>query len=218
MPGPISGRRIVEAMIQSGEKAVVDFRRISGGEWFDEAPEYFLTTYVALAVKQIESAYVLLEPSVGQTRKFAGSVRRGRASKHERRCGRFDVVLYWANGSPRAAIEVKSPVYSVTEQQIHPDIDRICSSLSVDNGSTFQFGAFLFYASAGEPERRHGNACERLCDLLERLEKSAIERAIGREAEAKLLQGGMHGGREGDGGAWCIASVVITPFGGMRSF
>ncbi len=47
MPGPTRSRKLVEAMIRSGEKAAAHFCQISGGEWFDEAPEYFLSTYVA---------------------------------------------------------------------------------------------------------------------------------------------------------------------------
>ena len=93
MPGPISGLELVEAMIRYGEKAVEDFSFISGGEWFDEAPEYFLTTYIARSVGDQGNTYALLEVPVGQTRKEAGASRRGRAAEHERRNGRFDVVL-----------------------------------------------------------------------------------------------------------------------------
>jgi hypothetical protein len=218
MPGPISGLELVEAMIRYGEKAVEDFSFISGGEWFDEAPEYFLTTYIARSVGDQGNTYALLEVPVGQTRKEAGASRRGRAAEHERRNGRFDVVFYWANGSPRAAVEIKSPVWSAAEQKIHPDIDRLSSALLANNDSTFQFGVFLFYASVSKPERKHNNASQRMRELLGRIEQKAIDRAAKQRAEAILIPGAVHKGKEDEDGAWSIASLVITRVGGKRNF
>ncbi|WP_374479430.1 hypothetical protein [Zoogloea sp.] len=218
MPGLISGLELVEAMISSGEKAVADFFHISGGEWFDEAPEYFLSTYVARSAGNHANTFALLEVPVDITRREAGASRRGRAASHERRNGRFDVVLYWANGNPRAAVEIKSPIWSATGQQIHPDIDRLCSALLANSDSTFQFGAFFFYASVGKPKRKHDNATQRMRDLLARIEEKAIERAAVRGAEAILIPGSVHRGKEDEDGAWSIASLVITRAGGKRSF
>jgi len=205
-------------MIRSGEKAAAHFCQISGGEWFDEAPEYFLSTYVARSAGNHENTFALLEVQVDQTRKEAGASRRGRAANHERRNGRFDVVLYWANGNPRAAVEIKSPIWDVTEQQIRPDIDRLCSALLANSSSTFQFGVFLFYASVGKPERKHDNATQRMRDLLERIEEKAIEWTARRGAEVILIPGAVHKGKEDEDGAWSIASLVITRTGGKRSF
>lgn len=218
MPGPISGLELVEAMIRSGEQAVKDFSSISGGEWFDAAPEYFLTTYIARSVGNQGNAYALLEASVDETRKEADASRSGRAAKHERRNGRFDVVLYWKNGYPRAAVEIKSPVWTATEAQIFPDIDRLCSSLVANKDSSFQFGAFLFYASVCDPTFKHDNASQRMRGLLGRLEGKAIERASGKGAEAILISGAVHRGKEEESGAWSIASLVITRVGGTRNF
>lgn len=218
MPGPISGLDLVEAMNRSGEKAVKDFSSISGGEWFDAAPEYYLTTYIAQSVGNQGNAYALLEVSVDETRREAGASRHGRPAKHERRNGRFDVVLYWTNGNPRAAVEIKSPVWAATEAQILPDIDRLCSSLVANKDSSFQFGVFLFYASVGGPKIKHDNASKRMRDLLDRIEDKAIKRASGKGAEAILVPGAVHRGKEDESGAWSIASLVITRAGGARNF
>ncbi len=218
MPGPKTGLELVKAMIRGGEKAYQDFFRISGGEWFDEAPEYFLTTYVAGAAGNGENSYALLEVPVNMTRKEAGAIRRGRPAMHERKNGRFDVVLYWANGNPRAAVEVKSPIWSATRQKIIPDIDRLCTTLVASKDSTFQFCAFLFYASVSKPNRKHDNPSQRLRALLGRIEARACEKVVEHGVKAVLVPGSVHSGNEVDDGAWAIAAVVVARPTGIRNF
>lgn len=218
MPGPNSGVDLIDAMIKGGERAVSDFSHISGGEWFDEAPEYFLTTYVAWSVGDLESTYALLEVSVDQARKEAGATRRGRPADHERRNGRFDVVVYWAGDKPRGAVEIKSPIWAATENIIYPDIHELCSVLKANNDSTFQFCAFVYYASVSEPERKHNNASHRLRDLLSRIEEKAIELANEHGVEGISIPGPIRRGSGDSGGAWCIATLVFTRKGGKQSF
>lgn len=213
--GPDSGRELIQAMIKGGERAVSDFSCISGGEWFDEAPEYFLTTYVAWAVGNLESSYVLLEVSVDQARKEAGALRRGRPSDYERRNGRFDVVLYWANDKPRGAIDIKTRVWAKTENQFHPDIHRLCSVLSANRDSTFQFCVFLYYASVGTPNE---TAVTRLRDLLGRIKDDADQLAREHGVEVIAVPGKLHPAKGMDVGAWCISTLVFTKKGGMPSF
>jgi len=217
MAGPDRGLDLIDAMIRGGEQAVAEFRYISGCEWFDEAPEYFLTTFVASSVSSSKSTYSLLEVSVNNSRKEAIALRRGRPANHERRNGRFDIVVYWANDKPRGAVEVKSPIRSVTEQQIKPDIDELCSALSASKNSTFQFGAFIYYAIVTEPKRIHDNASQRLRDLLERIDSKANEIAKSHRVDCLSIPGTIHRGENG-GGAWCIAALVFTHEGGLQSF
>ena len=218
MAGPDSGIDLINAMIGGGEKAVSEFRLISGGEWFDEAPEYFLTTHVASSVKSFNSTCSLLEVSVGSSRKEAGASRRGRPADHERRNGRFDIVVYWSNDNPRGAVEIKSPIWSATEQQIQPDIDELCATLSANKDSTFQFCSFVYYASVAEPERKHDNASQRLRDLLCRIEDKASELAKKHGVDNLSIRGSIHRGENGEDGAWCIAALVFTRKGGKQSF
>ena len=218
MAGPDSGLDLISAMIRGGEKAVSEFNWISGGEWFDEAPEYFLTTYVATSIRSFNNTFSLLEVSVDGTRKSAGASRLGRPANHERRNGRFDVVIYWANDTPRGAVEIKSPIWSVTENLIQPDIDELCSALCANTDSTLQFGAFIFYASSGNPNRLHNSASERLRDLLKRIDKFSSDLAKSHGIDNILIPGAIHRGDEVDGGAWCIAALVFTRKGGKQSF
>lgn len=212
----ISGLDLVKGMISGGEEAVTAFSHLSGGEWFDEAPEYFLTSAVAQSAGRYESTNALLEVNVDSTRREAGASRRGRAASHERRNGRFDVVVYWANGTPRAAVEVKSPIGSASENLIAPDIDRLSSSLAVSKESSLQFGVFLFYASVSQPQRKHESSEHRLQELLDRIEQKAKERATSHGANAIPVRGSIH--TEGEEGAWVISSVVIVHPGSERTF
>jgi len=218
MAGPDSGSNLIDTMIRGGEKAVADFTYLSGGEWFDEAPEYFLTTYIASSVCQSKSTYSLLEVSINNSRKEAGALRRGRPANHERRNGRFDIVVYWSNDKPRGAIEIKTPIWSVTEQLIKPDIDELCSALIATENSTFQFGAFIYYASVSEPERKHDNSSQRLRNLLGRIEDKASKLATFHGIDCLSKSGAIHRGDKGEGGAWCISALVFTRKGGLQSF
>lgn len=215
MPGPNSGVDLIDAMIKGGERAVSDFSHISGGEWFDEAPEYFLTTYVAWSVGNLESTYALLEVSVDQTRKEAGAKRLGRPANHERRNGRFDIVVYWSNDRPRGAVEIKSRIWAATAELIHPDIHELCSALSANHDSSFQFCSFLYYASVAKP---NDTARDRMGKLLKRINEIAIELASGHGVEVISIPGKIHLGKDKDDGAWCIASLVFTRKGGIQSF
>jgi len=169
MPGPTSAHMLVSAMIKGGEKAVKDFSAISGDEWFGEAPEYVLTTYACGGLRNIENSSALFEVSVGEMRSAAGAIRRGRPAEHERLNGRIDFVIYWANQLPRAAIEVKSPIWSADKARLVPDFVELCRALLACSSSSLQFCGFVFYASVDEPERKHKNTKQRLRGLLDRV-------------------------------------------------
>lgn len=215
---PDKGNDLVDALIKGGEKAVRDFSSISGGEWFDEAPEYFLTTYIASELKNLEKTTALLEVSVSQCRKEAGATRRGRPAKAERRNGRYDVVAYWANGSPRGAIEVKSPIWVNDQARLMPDFTRLCLTLNANQSATFQFCAFVFYASVSDPENGYDNASKRLRELVSRIEETALDVAKENGVRKTLKSGAIRRGKNEGDGAWCIACITFTNKGGESSF
>lgn len=210
--GPTKASEIIEALIKGGEQAVADFFEVSGGECFDEAPEYLLTSYAAMSIKRVDKAYALIEVSVDLTRKEAGACRPGRPAYDERRNGRFDVVVYWDNGYPRGMVEVKSPIYIDDQTKLNPDFIRICKTLKAHPGSTFQFGTFLFYSYVPEPVDTsvHENSTKRMKSLLDKLEGRASDVAKKHNLQAKLERGPIHRGKSEDGGAWCISAIVFT--------
>ncbi len=218
--GADKGIELLECLIRGGEKAVAEFNELSGGDRFDEAPEYFLTTYLASSIKEFEKTTALLEVHVGETRKKAGAIRRGRSAKKERRNGRFDIVVYWANGKPRGAIEVKSPLWIVDEKKLGPDFDELSTAISASNDSTFQFTAFVYYASVSKPKpnQKHSNSSKKLRDLVAKIH----DRAKGAAKEHKLVAisrlGSVHRDNSVEGRAWCLAAIVFARKSGGRSF
>ena len=216
--GADKGTELLNCLIRSGEKAVADFSELSGGYWFDDAPEYFLTTYLATAVKKLEKTSALLEVNVDETRQEAGAYRQGRPAKNERRNGRFDLVIYWSNGNPRGAIEVKSPLWVVDENKLGPDFERLCKTISANRDSTFQFGAFVYYASVSDPKQKHANASKKLEDLIKNIFEKAKSCAKEHDLSATSWPGSIHRGKETGDGAWCLAGIVFTRKGGEQYF
>ncbi|MCF8150007.1 MAG: hypothetical protein K9K30_01390 [Burkholderiaceae bacterium] len=216
--GADRGAEILDCLIRGGEKAVADFAEISGGDWFDEAPEYFLTTYLASSVRKLEKTYALLEVNVDETRQEAGARRRGRPAKNERRNGRFDFVIYGANDKPRGSIEVKSPLWVVDENRLGPDFERLVTSISANRDSSFQFGAFIYYASVSDPKAKHNNATAKLRELVTKIHDRAKGAAKEHGLVATSCPGSIHRGNEDDDGAWCVSAIVFTQKGGERYF
>jgi len=216
--GADKGAELLDCLIRGGEKAVAEFGDLSGGEWFDEAPEYFLTTYLASSVRKLEKTTVLLEVHVGATRKEAGAYRRGRPAKNERRNGRFDLVVYWANGKPRGAIEVKSPLWIVDEKKLGADFIELCKCISANDDSSFQFTAFVYYASVSHPKQKHDNSSEKLRELVDKVHKRAEISAKELDLVAKSWPGSIHRGKGDCDDAWCVAAIVFVRKHGERSF
>ena len=217
--GPTKMKEIIDVLLGGGEKAVMDFCELSGGEWFDEAPEYFLTSYAAMSIKNVEKTYALLEVSVARTRKDAGAIRRGRVASDERMNGRFDVVLYWANGRPRGVVEVKSPIWFDSTAKCDPDFTRICKTINANCDSSFQFGIFLFYASVGKPQNTniHDNSNTRIETLLEKIKVRAFKVAKDHNLDIHLERSPVHTGDDDEDGVWCVCAIAFTRKGGTSN-
>ena len=110
-------------------KAHADYERWTGGDWLFYAPEYLLTTYIAqeIATHRDHGYYLSLEHNARHAIREAGGLRAGRPRQDLRLGGRFDILLWWAKGTPRAIIEVKKHVSAF--EHIEEDVSRICSVL-----------------------------------------------------------------------------------------
>lgn len=98
------------------------------------------------------------------------------AAQKLRNNGRFDLIIWWGGGMPRAAIEVKNQVHSYS--QIYKNVERIESLIKINNNnSSLQFGANMFYTSCITTS--HGSAKEklekRLGHLLNQLKEHVTE-------------------------------------------
>lgn len=215
--GPDAGIEIINAAIKGGVKAYNEYYMLSGGFWLHNAPEYFLTTHAALALKKFDSTTLALEVSVKESRKEANAVKNGRPSGGERRGGRYDIVLYRADGKPRGCLEVKSRIFSVDRKRLVPDFVRLCKTLNSKSRSSIQFSGLLFYSSISEPKQGSDNEKQRLGKLIQRVSNLAKESTDKYGVSHTLVQGKIHVDRDW-GGAWCVSCIVFSNTGTEQSF
>ncbi len=148
MPRQIDQSRLFQAILNGVKNAQDFYEDCSGGHWLWEAPEFLISTHIAQSVSKLKgSALVTLESNVRSALSDAAAKSRGAPPTKLRSNGRFDLVIWWGGGTPRAAIEVKNQVVSYS--QIYKDVERIQSLVKRKSDSTtFQFGAIVFYTSA----------------------------------------------------------------------
>ena len=142
---------VIENILKGIARAQREYERWSGC-WVWEAPEYLLTTCVATEISSYRqvSYSVTLENSVRAAIDDAGGMGQGRPRNDLRPDGKFDILLWWANDTPRTVIEVKRHVRRFRD--IRSDVARICSVL--DQADTIRNGLVAYYSSiAGEPEK-----------------------------------------------------------------
>ena len=180
MPYPMA--KIIENTLKGIGKAQRDYERWSGGNWLYQAPEYLMTTYVAkeLATYTEHSYYITLEHNTAEAVSDAGGMRPGRPRNDLRPNGRFDILLWWGNGSPRAIIEAKKHISQY--KHISADVSRMCTVL--EQHTTIGHGIMAYYtAHYGGERRRLRNF---LLTRLETIEKETQNYVQGRRTEMSV--------------------------------
>lgn len=147
MPAQVSIAAIARGAINGIVKAQRAYEDWSGGEWLWCAPEYFSTVFVAQEISKLDgSKYVTVEHGANAAIEDAGARGRGKLHHKIRANGRFDILLWWADETPRAPIEVKCQVTRI--EKIKADLLRIEKVIHRNKqDSTFQFGMVVFYSS-----------------------------------------------------------------------
>ncbi|MCT7579294.1 hypothetical protein [Aliarcobacter butzleri] len=158
-------------LIDTTLSAIIDshetYLEWSGNEWLWNAPEYLLTVKIAEKLANInKNKFITLEDNVKKTLDNAGSKGQGKISSKIRANGRFDIVLWWAKGDPRAIIEVKHRVYKFAN--IEEDIIRIIETIKRKSSeSSIKYGLVAFYMS----EFYKNNAKDKLSNKINNLFK-----------------------------------------------
>jgi hypothetical protein len=153
MPRQISQERITEAILDGICNAEKAYEKWSGGEILAYTAEHVLYGFLAKSIMKIPgSKYIEIEPRCKVIIEAACGKRRGRLPKAARPEGHIDMLLWWADNTPRAVIEIKNNVYNYSGQ-CDTDIKRIVKMLSMSN-TTLQFGIFAFYSSADGGKRK----------------------------------------------------------------
>ena len=162
MPTTFSKSSLVKSIRVGIEKAFSAYY-LGASEWLDNAPEYFATSHIFLAInKPGNVGYITLEEQIRESLKKAAATQRGRRHKTLAGMKRFDIVVWNQYESPRVAIEVKSPVYSF-EKKVKNDIERLKKTLRQNKkNSSFKYGVLAMYSSIGIPKRNYKTAREAL--------------------------------------------------------
>ena len=202
MAGPLS----VEDVIAASLKGIVEAQKVYeawSGEWLWCAPEYFSTIYVAREIGKMSAPkYITLENSAASAIKDAGAQGRGKLHSAIRANGRFDILLWWANGKPRAPIEVKCQVLKI--DKIKADIERISKVIHRNKTqSSINFGAVVFYSSCVDDKTF--TAKEKISKSLENILRDAKSIA-GDSCQVLLQQTKIY--VVGDS-AWAGAAIVL---------
>ncbi|CAB3628307.1 hypothetical protein [Achromobacter dolens] len=124
--GPVSVLVVQNAIVAGIKKAAGAYPKISGLS-LDAAPEYFLTTSIAVQVGRL-GVLIDLEKSVKETLINSGAISTGVVPKDIRGNGRFDMVVHKKNEKPRFLVEVKHPVGSF--HRIERDVKRLSAVLA----------------------------------------------------------------------------------------
>lgn len=203
MKGRVSKLAVIEGCIQGVVSAQNQYEEMSGGDWVCWAPEYFITSCIAQSLNKIQGGkYVTIENGAYDALDYASAVGKGRFHKDIRSNGRFDLLLWWAKGDPRAVIEVKNRVCKKT--QYEADLKRIIAVLKrKKHESTMEFGALVFYTSIDDSLAR--TALEKLEQRSLTIEKNAKE-IVGSDFCATLHRSKI---KVEDKSAWVASCILI---------
>jgi hypothetical protein len=204
----VTGPMSTEAVIASSLKGIVAAQKAYeswSDEWLWNAPEYFSTVFVAKEIaRNGASKYITLENSAKSAIKDAGARGRGRLHSAIRANGRFDILLWWSNGKPRAPIEVKCQVTKA--DKIISDIRRIAKVIHRNKDeSSIAFGAVIFYISFRDDATF--TAKERITKSLKNI-LDEVRDEVGFSCQITLQKSRIY--VEGDS-AWAGAAVVLRP-------
>lgn len=204
MPAQVSIATVARGALNGIVKAQREYEKWSGGEWLWCAPEYIATAFVAQEIFKLDGTkYVTVEHGANAAISDAGARGRGKLHHKIRANGRFDILLWWADETPRAPIEVKRHVRSV--EKIKADLQRIGTVINRSKqNSSFQFGMVIFYSSC-----KDGKGFSAKEKLSKRLEKIALDcKKLVPKCTAKMSSSKIY--TDGDS-AWVASAIVLRP-------
>lgn len=204
MPAQISIAKIARGAVNGIVRAQRAYENWSCGEWLWCAPEYFSTVFVAQEISKLDgSKYVTMEHGAKAAIEDAGARGRGKLHHKIRGNGRFDILLWWANDTPRAPIEVKCQVARI--EKIKSDLLRIGKVIHRSKqDSSFQFGMTIFYSSC--KDSKGFSAKEILIKRLENINSNCRE--LLPNCTIKMSSSRIY--TDGDS-AWVASAIVLKP-------
>jgi hypothetical protein len=207
LAGPLPIKDVIAALLKGVVEAHKAYEAWSD-EWLWQAPEYFTTVFIARELGKLKSAkYVTLENSAKAAIEDARARGRGRLHSELRAKGRFDILLWWGNGTPRAPIEVKSQVLNIGK--ISSDVKRISQAVTrKKSDSSIAFGAVVFYSSCNKDGTFA--ASERLQKSLDNILRDA-KKLVADACHISMKSSQIN---EVADSAWVAAALILSPKNG----
>lgn len=204
MSGKISMPTIARGAVNGIVEAQRAYEKWSGGEWLWCAHEHISTAFVAQELSKLDGAqYVTVEHGVKKAIEDAGARGRGKLHHKIRAGGKFDILLWWGDETPRAPIEVKRQVTQIAK--IKPDLQRIEKVIHRGKAdSSIQFGMVVFYSSCRDA--KDFSAKEILSKRLENINtdcKALLPNCTVKMSSSKIYI-------DGDS-AWVASAIVLQP-------
>lgn len=203
----IPKKQVFGSVLRGVEQASESFCKISGWESLWYAPEYFLTCAIARELAESGSGETTIEDGVRETMEIAGANGPGKPRNGLRKGGRFDLVLWWKQGTPRAVIEVKHPLYSPSKV-FEEDIVRIRDVLeaSLKTGGSFQFGGLAFWTGANQTNEKPDSVKKRIIEI----RKSLLKSARGLAGDRFVVTPHSGNIKTEDNGKWGWAAMLLV--------
>lgn len=210
--GPVRGSEIISRLIEGAEKACREYIEISGRPSPGAAPESFIQAGAARALNKVKKTWVVLEESVLDAYSASQPPKRG-PKKGIVSKGRYDIVAYWKSKSPRAAIEVKSPLNALVKQKYEKDFNRLIATMRGHPDASFQYGIFLFLTVKKGPRSNFSKASQKIDELVDKLCEKAAAKCL--DEVNKQIKVFVHDGNtyplqsETGSGAWRVTALVF---------
>ena len=180
------------AIVEGVRTAFTTYERASGGYWLWHAPESFMQASIFQKLSALSPGFATLEASptrIGMDLEL----KRDRRSDKMRDQQRFDILYWYANGMPRAIVEVKK-VYSDLSSSI-ADINRMRPWVK-NKSLNIEAGYFVAYTEACGVK-----AAQTIDDRFARL---------GERAGAQVLIVAVGEERDDNGCAWGIGLLTAS--------
>lgn len=200
---------IVKQVLASMKKAQRDYLKMSNGCMCNA--EHWITARVAESLWRLTQNAVLMESDVTTTLKEAT-----RKPMRPPKGGRYDIVLYKGNGTPKAIIEIKSALYSqqVSYKSVISDVNRVAQS--INSTQSIEFGVVGYGVSC------HGDTKKQRMKKLEGYAENLDWRAREEAGAAKGLYGDfkaphIYCGDDGHEYSWMVGCIRIFKRGSWSS-
>lgn len=190
--GRVTKANLENAILEGVHSAFQTYEMASGGYWLWHAPESFMQASIFQKLSQLSPGFATLEASPTRIRMDL-ELKRDRRSDKMRDQQRFDILYWYANGMPRAIIEVKK-VYSDLAKSIE-DINRMRPWI-LNQSLNIEVGYFVAYTEAS------GVRAEQTIN-------SRFAR-LGERAGAKVVTVNVAEARDDNGCAWGVGLLATS--------